>query len=87
MITGWHSWDTWVTVNYPKIVITIMADLPNMNLKPLQGPSTHLGVPDGWAMGSSSLPNCGNKGRETPIRRKKNPHPKVGIFGVAKLNW
>ena len=50
MITGWCSWDTWVTVNDPKIVITIMADLPNMNLKPLQGPSTHLGVPDGWAM-------------------------------------
>ncbi|WP_315121087.1 hypothetical protein [Corynebacterium matruchotii] len=47
MITGWHSWDTWVTVNHPKIVITIMADLPNMNLKPLQGPSTSRRVGDG----------------------------------------
>ena len=27
-----------------------MADLPNMNLNLLQGPSTHLGVLDGWAM-------------------------------------
>ena len=39
-----------MTVNYPETVITIMADLPNMNLNLLQGPSTHLGVPDGWAM-------------------------------------
>lgn len=50
MITGWCSWGTWVTVNYPETVITIMADLPNMNLNLLQGPSNHLGVPDGWAM-------------------------------------
>ena len=39
-----------MTVNDPKIVITIMTELPNINLKLLQGPSTHLGVPYGWAM-------------------------------------